>query len=193
MTKKIKKVLIVLSVIVLTLLILAAGTLLIARKAVWGLSYEGADEPTPEIDESFASHMGISFPDREPIHDPQVINVLLLGTDVSTGEEDSGRADSNILCSLDTKTGDIRLISFERGIGVPVPDYGSDILTHAYRRGGPELSQSILSQMFCVEIAGYARVDFEGFAKIVDLLGGIDIELTEQEALALNGAIPTQT
>ena len=73
---------------------------------------------------------------------------------------------------------------------VPIPGRGSDLLTHAYNYGGPALSLSIISQMFCVEIDGYAQVDFSSFARIIDAVDGITVELTELEAKALNGVIP---
>ena len=45
--------------------------------------------------------------------------------------------------------------------------------------------------MFAVEVDGYAQVDFSSFADVIDAIGGVDVELTEMEAKALNGAIAT--
>ena len=175
----------------LLLLLLLIGLLLVN---VWigRIRYERDDEDTVTIDRAYAAGNGIYFPDIEPVRQPGVINVLFLGTDFAVGAEGNrGRADSNMLCSLDTRSGAIRLVSFERGIGVPVPGRGSDLLTHAYHWGGPELSQSIIAQMFAVTVDGYAQVDFSGFADVIDAIGGVDVELTEMEAKALNGAIAT--
>ena len=175
----------------LLLLLLLIGLLLVN---VWigRIRYERDDEDTVTIDRAYAAGNGIYFPDIEPVRQPGVINVLFLGTDFAVGAEGNrGRADSNMLCSLDTRSGAIRLVSFERGIGVPVPGRGSDLLTHAYHWGGPELSQSIISQMFAVTVDGYAQVDFSTFADVIDAIGGVDVELTEMEAKALNGAIAT--
>ncbi len=178
-------------VIAAALVLAIVGGLLFLNIEIARISYESDREELPYIDPSYAAGNGIYFPKEEPIRKQGVINVLLLGTDYRLTNGDRGRADSNMLCSLDTKNGEIRLISFERGIGVPVPGHGSDLLTHAYRWGGPGLSQSIISQMFCVEIDGYAQVDFGSFAEIIDEIGGVDVELTELEAKALNGAIAT--
>ena len=175
----------------LLLLLLLIGLLLVN---VWigRIRYERDDEDTVTIDRAYAAGNGIYFPDIEPVRRPGVINVLFLGTDFAVGAEGNrGRADSNMLCSLDTRSGAIRLVSFERGIGVPVPGRGSDLLTHAYHWGGPELSQSVIAQMFAVTVDGYAQVDFSGFADVIDAIGGVDVELTEMEAKALNGAIAT--
>ncbi len=183
---KTKRILIILLCAVAVLLLL--GLLYVISR----IQYEPQNEETVVIDPSYAAGNGIIFPDREPIHNRNIINILFLGTDYQFNEEERGRADTNMLCSLNLRKGDIRLVSFERGIGVPVPGRGSDILTHAYHWGGSALSQAIISQMFCVDINGYVQVDFESFASVIDMLGGVDIELTELEAQALNGAIPTQ-
>ena len=156
------------------------------------INYATDEEEVPVIDSSYAASQGIIFPRDEMIHDPKIINILFLGTDYTINNEERGRADSNMLCSFNTRNGQIKLISFERGIGVPVPGRGSDLLTHAYHWGGPMLSQSIISSMFNIDIKAYVQVDFQSFAEIVDAIGGIDIELTELEAKALSGAIPTQ-
>ena len=172
-------------------LMILLGSVFFIRAAVGRIHYEGEMTEIPWIDPLSAAGSGIYFPDGDPISQDGVINVLFLGTDFALTDGDRGRADSNMLCSLNTNTGDIRLISFERGIGVPVPGRGADLLTHAYSWGGSGLSQAIISQMFCLSINGYVQVDFGSFAAVIDTLGGVEVELTELEAKALNGAIPT--
>ena len=175
-------------VLVLLLLFFAVRLLVLSNK----ISFEYVDEEVPEIDPAYAAGQGIVFPSIEPVYRDDIVNILFLGTDFQLSEEERGRCDSNMLCSLNTRTGDIKLVSFERGIGVPVPGRGSDLLTHAYHWGGSALSQSIISSMFSVDVKGYVQVDFDSFAAIISVLGGVDVELTEVEAQALNGAIPTQ-
>ena len=132
----------------------------------------------------------IALPQGNAESTADIVNVLLLGTDIRVpGTEDPGRADSTMLCSLNMKTGDVKLISFERGIYVPIPDMGQDLLTHAYHWGGAALSQSIIEQCFLLDVAGYAQVDFNNFKLVIDTIGGVDIELTESEAAALR--LPT--
>ncbi len=189
MDKKTKRT--VLLVLAGVLLLVLVGVLVFLNAEISRIGFEPDKEELPYIDPSFAAGNGIYFPKEEPIEKSGVINVLFLGTDFQVTDGDRGRADSNMLCSLNLKNGEIRLVSFERGIGVPVPGRGSDLLTHAYHWGGPALSQSIISQMFAVKVDGYAQVDFGSFAGIIDVLGGVDVELTELEAKALNGAIAT--
>ncbi|MBQ9358730.1 MAG: LCP family protein [Abditibacteriota bacterium] len=186
-------------VFVFALLVAGAAIvgLLVLDRAINEISYDvetvgdaNAEAVEPVwIDPAYAAGQGIYFPEKEPVQRPEIFNVLLLGTDYSISEKDPGRADTNMLCSINTETGDVKLVSFERGIGVPVPGRGSDILTHAYTWGGPGLSQGIISQMFAVDVRGYVRVNFYDFINIIDAVGGVDVELTAQEAEALNRSV----
>lgn len=126
-------------------------------------------------------------PEGEVVWDSDVINILLLGTDQRLPYgHDPGRADAIQVISLNQSTGAIKLISFERGIMVPVPDHDIDLLTHAFRWAGPEYMLSLFRDYFLLDMTGYAQVDFESFIEIIDAMGGIDVELTEVEAWAID-------
>lgn len=119
-----------------------------------------------------------------------VINILLIGSDYRIPHtSDPGRADVTMLCSLNKKTGSIKLVSFERGIMLDVPGVGPDLLTHSFHWGGAELTTNLLREYFLVDIAGYAHVDFDSFSAVVDAVGGVDITLTNAEANRLK--LPT--
>lgn len=113
-----------------------------------------------------------------------VKNVLLIGTD-SRGE-DRGRSDSMILLSINSKTNTISLVSFMRDTYVQIPGYGEDRLNAAYSQGGPELLMDTIEENFYIEIDDYVTVNFISFANIVDSVGGVEIEVTEEEADAIN-------
>ena len=150
----------------------------------------GQDEKSldEKVVEALRRDWWLKFYEGEIMHDKNIYNILLLGSDRKAWDTDVGRADTTMLCSLNMKTGEIKLISFERGIFVPIPGYPDGVLlTYAYTLGGPELSVSLIKNLFHIEVDGYAHVDFESFPTIVDLLGGVDIELTGIEASALNG------
>lgn len=126
-------------------------------------------------------------PEGEVSEDSDIINILLLGTDMRIpNTDDIGRADAIQVISLNRSTGDVKLISFERGIMVPVPGHDRDLLTHAYRWAGPDYMLSIFRDYFLLDMAGYAQVDFDTFTQIIDIMGGIDVELTEMEAWAID-------
>ena len=133
-------------------------------------------------------------PEGDVTKDDDVINILLLGTDERLPyTSDPGRADAIQVISLNCSTGEVKLISFERGIMVPVPEHDIDLLTHAFRWAGPEYMLSIFRDYFLLDMAGYAQVDFEAFIEIIDAIGGIDVELSEVEAWAIDKEFPYHT
>lgn len=128
--------------------------------------------------------------------DSNVFNVLLIGTDErSSSFSDNARGDACMLISLNKKTMQVTLASFERGMGVPVlaGQYEGqyDWLTHTFRYGGADLMMREIRECFKVDVNYYIRVNFNTFAQIIDALGGVDIELTEREAQGLNGEVYT--
>lgn len=132
------------------------------------------------------------IPSGEIYKDKNVINVLLLGTDERTKDfSDNARSDSMMLLSINTKEHTAKLVSLERGMGVPIlegPYKGQyDWLTHCFRYGGADLVMKEVRECFRVDVDHFVRVNFFSVESIVDLLGGIDIELTAAEAKYLNG------
>ena len=115
-----------------------------------------------------------------------VVNILLIGTDeVCTTYDDQGRGDVTLLCSVNADSKTVKLISFERSTGVSWPGHGDIMLTSTYAYGGAELTTESICRSFDISLDGYVHVDFEGFSRIIDAMGGIDIYLTEDEAQAV--------
>lgn len=131
------------------------------------------------------------LPRGETASDEDVLNVLILGTDERTVEFSAARADSIILLSLNLKDHTARLVSLERGMGVPIleGEYEGeyDWLTHCFRYGGASLMLREVQTCFNVDVSHYVRLNFTSVKTIVDLLGGIDVELTYAEADYLSG------
>ncbi len=114
-----------------------------------------------------------------------VVNILLIGSDMRIpNTEDIGRGDVTMLCSLNKKTGAVKLASFERGIGVPWPEYRYEyiMLTSFYRFNGAAATVRVLGDCFQIDFDGYAHVDFDSFREVIDAIGGVDIELSPGEA-----------
>ena len=161
----------------------------------------------------------MEMPEGSPFSDDNVLNILLIGTDERTeavndadafthlnqldGTEDTtefsddARADSMILVSLDIKDHIIRLVSIERGTGVPILLDGYegqyDWITHTFRYGGAKLTMKTVEDCFNVQVDHYVRVNFNSFVQIVDAVGGVDIDITELEAKALNWEVPSNS
>ncbi|MCI6999197.1 MAG: LCP family protein [Clostridiales bacterium] len=114
-----------------------------------------------------------------------IVNILLIGQDRREGEE-TARSDSMILCTYHRKTGDITMTSFLRDLYVPIPGHRSNRINAAYSEGGAALLDETLKENFGLHIDGNVEVDFSQFSQIIDLLGGVELELREDEAAEIN-------
>lgn len=130
-------------------------------------------------------------PDGEIHTDSAVVNILLLGTDErSETFSDNARSDSMLLLSINREKKTAKLVSLQRGMGVPILEgiYAGqcDWLTHCFRYGGASLVMKEVRECFKVDVEHYIRVNFYAVIGIVDLLGGIDVNLTQAEADYIN-------
>ena len=110
------------------------------------------------------------------------VNIALLG--IGGGDHSGGSlSDTIMVASLDVKTKDVAIVSVPRDLYVKIPGYGSDKINSAhaygekynYKGGGGALAKETLENNLGVPIHYYARIDFDGFKKAIDVVGGIDI------------------
>ena len=152
---------------------------------------ENADfVPTSELDENNL-FINRNLPDN-------VINILLLGVDTRNAElieEDVKLADVQIILSLNTETGDVKLSSILRDTVVVNPFTGvRSPINYSLRsfdskgkfHDDPQRAIATVNYNFEMNIQYYVMINFRGVAAIVDQLGGIDMELTEGEAANIN-------
>ncbi len=124
------------------------------------------------------------------LEDAHILNILLFGQDAhGSGENDFGRSDTIILLSLDNLHHKIKLTSFQRDTYVTVPGYGDGKLNSAFSLGGVPLSIRMVEANFGIRVDKYACVDFNSFRKIIEVLGGVDIELSIDEIEYINAQI----
>lgn len=114
-----------------------------------------------------------------------LMNILLIGQDAREGE-DQARSDSMILCSYNKNTKQLTMTSFLRDLYVQIPGHGGNRINAAYAFGGTELLKQTISQNFDVYIDGTVEVDFSHFEQIIDHMGGVTIELRQDEAQVIN-------
>ncbi|PKM62611.1 MAG: hypothetical protein CVU97_04455 [Firmicutes bacterium HGW-Firmicutes-21] len=119
----------------------------------------------------------------EPI-DENILNILLVGFDVY--EPYYGRSDSMMLLSYNKKTGEITLTSFLRDILVPIEGHGWNRLNSACRFGSVGLTINTINEVFQLDIQHYVSVDFTGFPKLIDSMGGVTVSITKEEATYVN-------
>lgn len=114
-----------------------------------------------------------------------ILNILLIGQD-RREDETRTRADSILLCTFNKSTGQLTMTSFLRDLYVPIPGHGKDRINSAYAYGGMSLLKETLVENFGVHIDGTIEVDFTRFAGVVDALGGVTIQLRQDEAEVIN-------
>lgn len=117
----------------------------------------------------------------------KITNIALFGVDSVSGE--GGRSDSIMVATVDPVHKKLKVTSIMRDSYVYIDGYGQDKINHAYAYGGPELSIKTINENFGLNIENYATVDFSSLPVIINLLGGIDIEVTSDEIEHINGYI----
>lgn len=109
------------------------------------------------------------------------VNMLLMGVGGS-GHDGPQLSDTMIFASIQPDTGDIGMISIPRDLIVPIPDYGWRKINHANAYGeqdktgyGPDLASQVVEEVLGQPIHYHVRVDFNGFAELIDSIGGIEV------------------
>lgn len=118
-----------------------------------------------------------------------VLNILLFGQDSPATEEDHGRSDTTILLSIDNVNKKLKLTSFQRDTYVSIPGHGENKINSAFTYGGERLSIDTIETNFGIKVDKYATVDFSSFRQVIEALGGVDIELTQEEIKYINAQI----
>ena len=121
------------------------------------------------------------------IKDEGTVNILLVGQDRRTNQGTKPqRTDAMILCSINTKKKTITMTSFMRDVWVYIPDHYNQRLNIPYKLGGFPLLNETLDYNFGVSADYNVEIDFSGFMEAIDIVGGVEIELTASEAEYLN-------
>ncbi|MFC5530340.1 LCP family protein [Cohnella yongneupensis] len=103
------------------------------------------------------------------------VNILLMGGDErGLREDETARSDSMLVASIDPKLKTIHLFSVLRDTYVDIPGYKNNRANSALQLGGPNLSMLTIGNMLGLDIQYYVYVDFQGFIKLVDAIGGVD-------------------
>lgn len=123
---------------------------------------------------------------KEPFKEDGVKNILLIGNDSRT-EDESGRSDAMILISISSRTHSVHMTSILRDIYVDIPGHDGNRLNAAYAYGGPELLLETLEENFDVEVNRCMLVNFQAFANLIDAVGGVDLDVTNEEVQYING------
>jgi LCP family protein required for cell wall assembly len=138
--------------------------------AISGGSEGGGEAVAPRID----------LPDWEK---KERVTILVLGIDRREGEHGPWRTDTMILGTIDPESKTAGILSIPRDLWVPIPGYGESRINSAnfvgdrdkYPGGGPALAKKTVEYNLGVPIHYYVLLDFDGFEKIIDTVGGVDV------------------
>lgn len=112
-------------------------------------------------------------------------NIALYGIDAEEGK--AGRSDSIMILTVDTKNNKLKLTSIMRDSYVNIADHGYDKINHAYAFGGPELAMRTLNENFDLNVKEFMAVNFTSMPEIIDKLGGVNIDITDEEIQYIPG------
>lgn len=123
-----------------------------------------------------------------PKESDDVITIALFGSDFSE-LYDVSSADATMILAIDTKNNKIKLCSLMRDIYLDLPDGTKMNLNYTILDGGPSSILKAINYNFNLKIDKFVQVDLKRLPKIIDALGGVEIEITEDELQYINGFI----
>ena len=159
---------------------------------------ENETDPPEELTGDLDEHDGVLDENAELLEKgDHIINILLIGQDRRPGET-RARSDSMILCTIDTQEKTLVMTSFLRDLYVDIPDwngrtYQDNRLNACYAFGGMGMLDLALEKNFGIQVDHNLEVDFSGFEKIINIFGGVTINLTKAEANYMGGGLKEGT
>ena len=143
---------------------------------------DSSNKEIQEINDNIKNNINNNY---NIINNEDVMNILLIGSDTRKKGQ-AARSDSMMILSINTKTKEITITSLLRDIYVEIPGRGNNKLNAAYAFGGIDLLEETIKNNLYIDIDRYMSVDFFSFVEIVDLLGGIEIDVTDAEIKYIN-------
>ena len=157
------------------------------------MSFEEMDDATGSDYKSILKNWATNG--GEKMSNKNVINVLLIGSDASTEEPgrsnitDKGNTDAMILVSIDKVNKTVKLVSFMRDSYTYMDGFDRYAkLNAACANGGPAYLVETIENDYKIEINGYALVDFDSFRQVIDVLGGVNVDVPQYVANYLSGS-----
>lgn len=111
----------------------------------------------------------------------KITNILILGKDSRDPNIEQGRSDTIMILTIDQKHNKLKLTSIMRDSYVKMDGHSSQKITNSHSFGGALFTLKTVNQNFDMDITNYVEVNLYGFAKIIDYLGGISINVKADE------------
>lgn len=111
-------------------------------------------------------------------HPDEVKYVMIMGVDRRS--DDAGRSDTLMVAAVDVDSSKAALLSIPRDTRVAIEGNGFDKINHAYAFGGHKLTQQTVENLLGVKIDHYILIDTKSFARIIDAIGGVDLNVEKR-------------
>jgi LCP family protein required for cell wall assembly len=161
----------------------ALGIVTLALIAGYGSVYRGANAWAGVAARVFAPVAGTTARGASTVFAPPPyngrdrLNVLIMGTDSRGIPGDSQNTDTMIVLSLDPLNRTAAMLSIPRDTLVPIAGYGQNKINAAFAFGGPDLAQKTVEDLLGIRLNSYALIDFGAFTRIVDVVGGVLVDV----------------
>lgn len=117
-------------------------------------------------------------PDAGVLFSQDKMNIMVMGVD--RREDDIGRSDTLFVATVDPDKKAAAILSIPRDTRVKIAGHGYDKINHAYAFGGHRLTQSTVEDLLGISIDYYILIDTKAFERIIDAIGGIDINVEKR-------------
>ncbi|MDF2487295.1 MAG: hypothetical protein K0R46_3463 [Herbinix sp.] len=117
-------------------------------------------------------------------------NIALFGVDSRENALKKGtHSDTIVIASINNKTKDVKLVSIYRDTYVNIPGEGYNKINSAYFKGGYSLALSTINTNFDLDVKDFVTVNFSAIVNVIDMLDGIELDITQSELKYLNGYV----
>lgn len=181
-----KKIIVIVSIILAIIILLFGAGFIYVKSLLGTIQRQELDMNDLGISSSNSTTSTTNDSDTPPESQSDVTNIALFGLDTRDLSSDSGRSDATMVLSIDRTHNKIKLTSIARDTYVEVPGRGKTKLNHAYAYGGPQLAVKTLNQNFDLDIQDFVTVNFAQLANIIDYIGGVTVNVTQEELEVAN-------
>lgn len=176
--RKLKKIILTLITLLITIIVICAIAIGIIFKSI-----------TSKVEREEIDRTYVTSTEHTPVKEKEnVINILLLGTDKYDSDTLTA-SDATMILTLDTVNKRIKLCSIMRDTYVEVPGQDPCNINDVIIKGGPELTLKTINTNFNLQIDKFVQVNLNSLPKIIDILGGVEINVTEEEVPYINSLV----
>lgn len=180
--KKLSVVLLIVLVIIFLIVGVFVGSILYLKSKLDKITYKPVD----------VTDLGI-VEEELPKVSEDCTRFVIFGSDSrDDSNQYAGRSDTIIIVVVNNVDKAINLISIPRDTYVDVPGYGYTKINHAYAYGQEQLSLKTINANFGLNLTQYVTIDFSGLVDSIDMVGGVEVQLTQEEVDFINNRVNAQ-